>query len=146
MKKVLFAGILLVCLLPIQVFSQSPLSVYPSPQQITIVPASIASIINCCVLPFNRIFVSRLTEILWSNQSESDVKLTIGKGNDCKEVSMEGQLPYVVESIAACHVIQNIPQGKTTSVRLVEPGKYDYTIEFLGTIIRKPETGSITVF
>jgi hypothetical protein len=152
MKKILFAGILFACLLPIYVFSQSLIATSSSPEQImivpqhiTILPQSVASAINCCVLPFNRIFVGRLTEILWNNQSESNVKLTIGKGNDCKEISMEGQLPYVVESIATCHVIQNIPQGKTRTVRLADPGTYDYTIEYLGTL-RKPETGSITVF
>ena len=31
-------------------------------------------------------------------------------------------------------------------VWLADPGKYDYTIEYLGTMIRKPEAGSITVF
>jgi hypothetical protein len=148
MKKMLFAGILFVCMLPVYAFPQSPLPTlpaFPLPQHITILPPSIASAINCCVLPFNRVFVSRLTEIIWDNQSESEVRLTIGKGTDCKEVSMEDQLPYVIESIVTCHIIQNIPQGKTRSVRFTDPGQYDYTIEYLGKL-SKPEAGSITVF
>ena len=145
MKKMLLAGILFACLLPLNAFSQNPVPAYPSPQHITILSPSVASAINCCVLPYNRIFVSRLTEIIWNNQSGSDVKLTIGKGTECKEFFMEGELPYVIESITTCHVIQNIPQGKSRSVRLADPGQYDYTIEYLGTL-RKPETGSISVF
>lgn len=152
MKKLIIAGILLACLLPLNAFSQASIATSPSsrhitivPQHITILPQSIASAINCCVLPFNRIFVGRLTEVLWNNQSGNDVKLTIGKGTNCKEVSMEGELPYVVDSITTCHVIQNIPQGKVKSIRLTDPGQYDYTIEYLETL-RKPETGSITVF
>jgi hypothetical protein len=146
MKKMLFAGILLACLLPIQAFPQSPLPAFPSPQQITILPPSIAAAIDCCVLPFNKVFISRLTEVLWSNQSGSDVKRTIGKGTGCKEISMDEQLPHMVESIMTCHVIRNIPQGRTRSVRFTDPGRYDYTIEYLGTTLSKPETGSITVF
>ncbi len=145
MKKILFAMILLASLSPLSVFSQNPLPAFPAPQHITILSPSIASAINCCVLPYNRIFVSRLTEIIWDNESGSDIKLTIGKGTDCKEFFMEGPLPYVIESITTCHVIQNIPQGKSKSVRLADPGQYDYSIEYLGTL-RKPETGSISVF
>jgi hypothetical protein len=145
MKKMLIAGILFVCILPAYVFSQSPLPTLPSPQRITILPPSIASVINCCVLPFNRIFISRLTDVLWDNQSGGDVKLVIGKGTDCKEVSIEDELPYAVESITTCHVIRSIPQGKTKSVRFADPGQYDYTIEYLGTFT-KPWAGSITVF
>jgi hypothetical protein len=146
MKKMLFAGILFACLLPIQAFPQSSLPAFPLPQQITILSPSIAAAINCCVLPFNKVFISRLTEVLWNNQSGGDVKLTIGKGTGCKEISMEEQLPYMIESIMTCHVIRNIPQGKTRSVRFTDPGRYDYTIEYLGTTLSKPETGSITVF
>ena len=153
MKKMLFAGILFTCLLPLSAFSESSVATSSSPEQImivpqhiTILPQSVASAINCCVLPFNKIFVGRLTEVLWNNQSGNDVKLTIGKGPGCKEVTVEGELPYVIESIMTCHVIQNIPQGKTRSVRFTDPGQYDYTIEYVGTIVRKSETGSIIVF
>lgn len=134
------------CLLSPNAFSQSIFTTSPLSQQITILPESIASAINCCVLPFNRIFVSRLTEVVWNNQSGNDVKLTIGKGMDCREIPGEDQTPYVVESILSCQVIGKLPQGKTRSVRLADPGQYDYTIEFLGTVARKPETGSIIVF
>jgi hypothetical protein len=152
MKKILCAGILFACLFPIHLFSQSsiitsssPQQITIAPQQITILPQSIASIINCCVLPSNRIFVGRLAEILWNNQSGSDVRLTIGKGTDCKDISVEGELPDVVGTVMTCHVIRSIPQGKTRPVRFADPGQYEYTIEYLGTL-RKPETGSISVF
>jgi hypothetical protein len=104
-----------------------------------------ASELNCCVLPFNKIFVSRLTKVLWLNESGSDVKLTIGKGTDCREISGDSQESYVIESAMTCYVIPRLPQGNTRSVRLADPGQYDYTIEYLGTP-RKPETASITVF
>jgi hypothetical protein len=153
MKKMLFAGILFACLLPFNASSQSSIAAPPSlqqitiaPQHITILPQSIASAINCCVLPFNRIFVDRLTEVLWNNQSGSDVKLTIGKGPACSDISGENQTTYLVDSILNCQVIQKLSPGKTRTIRFADPGQYDYTIEYLGATVRKPETGSITVF
>jgi hypothetical protein len=144
MKRMLFGGCLIACLLPFHAYSQG-FATFTSTQQITILPPSIASELNCCVLPFNKIFVGRLTKVLWLNESGSDVKLTINKGTDCREISGDRQESYVVESTKICYVIRRLPQGNTGSVRLSEPGQYDYTIEYLGTL-RKPETASITVF
>lgn len=144
MKRILFVGLLIACLLPLHALSQG-FSTFTSTQQITILPPSIASELNCCVLPFNKIFVARLTKVLWLNESGSDVKLTINKGADCREITGERKEPYVVESTKTCYIIRILPQGNTGSVRLSEPGQYDYTIEYLGTL-RKPETASITVF
>jgi hypothetical protein len=146
MKKILFAGFLFVCLLPHNGLSQSLSGTLPSSQRITILPPSTASEINCCVLPFNKIFVSRLTEVLWINESGSDIMLTIGKGTECKDIPVGSRAPYVVESIVTCHVMKPLPEGETRSVRFTNPGQHDYTIEYLGTVVRKPETGSVTVF
>ena len=132
MKKMLFLGILFACLLPLNVLSQGS-ATFTQPQQITILPSSMASELNCCVLPFNKIFVSRLTKVLWLNESGSDVKLTIGKGTDCREISGDSEEPYVIESTTTCYVIPRLLQGNTRSVRLADPGQYDYTIEYPGT-------------
>lgn len=148
MKKVLFGGLLFVCLLLVSMPSQAQSTGGELPKEaiLTILPASTATAIDCCVLPFSKVFVHRRTHIHWDNQSGGDVKLIIGKGTNCKEISGESQVPYEVESSLGCYVIPMLSNGKLSRpVQLRDPGKYDYTIEYLGTD-NTPRTGSISVF
>jgi hypothetical protein len=145
MKKMLFVGLLFACLLLAYAPAQGQQTgEFAIEQQITILPPSTASAINCCVLPFNKIYVGRQTRIIWNNQSGTDVKVTIGKGTKCREIAGKSQVPYEVGSMG-CYVIQRLSQGDSRPVKLVDGGQYDYTIEYLGTD-KKPETGSIVVF
>ncbi len=142
MKK-MFTGLLFVCLLPFNVLSQTE-GFFPQEQYITILPPSISSELHCCVLPSDKIFVYSRSRITWLNQSGNDVKLTIGKGTRCKDISAESQVPYEIGS-TGCYVIKGLPQGRMKYVRMVDSGRYDYTIEYLGTD-KKLGPGSITVF
>jgi hypothetical protein len=144
MKRALFVAVIVFSLMPVIAFSQGAEGISPGVQQMTILPPSIASQVDCCVAPYNKIFVSRRTQVFWDNKSGSDVKLTFGKGTDCKQITGPSQA-YEIDSRPGCHVIQNLPQGKTVTIRFTDAGQYDFTIEFLGTD-KKPETGSIGVF
>ncbi|MHB8109823.1 MAG: hypothetical protein ACYDHW_07300 [Syntrophorhabdaceae bacterium] len=145
MNKMLFIGILFAALLLVNVPVQGQVGgQFSQEQQITILPPSTAAQINCCVLPFNKIFVGRQTRVLWNNQSGTDVRVTIGKGTKCKEIPGNSQVPYEIGSMG-CYVIQSLPQDNSRPVKLIDGGKYDYTIEYLGTD-KVPGTGSITVF
>ena len=143
MKKILFVATITFLLAPVMAFCQGSQGVAPRVQQMTILPPSIASEINCCVTPFNKVFISSKTEVFWDNQSGSNVKLTFGKGTICKQIAGPSGTHEV--NTLGCYVIENLPQGSTETLRFTDQGRYDYTIEFLG-MDRKPETGSISVF
>lgn len=146
MKKVLLALIIAVALSPVTVLSQGGSSgVGPSVQQMTILPLSVAARTNSHIAPFNKISVSLGAEVLWDNRSGSDVRLSFGKGTNCKLIAGKSQVPHEIDSLTRCYVIQKISQGKEISVRFMDAGQYDYVVEFLGTD-RKAEVGSVTVY
>jgi hypothetical protein len=147
MKTMLFVGLLFACLLLANSPSQAQVGgEFPSEQQITILPPSVSSQLDCCVLPFSKIFVHRRTHVNWINESGGAVRLTIGKGTKCKEISGDSQVPYDVEGSLGCYVIPSLSKGKLSrAVQFSDPGGYDYTIEYLGSD-NKPATAHITVF
>jgi hypothetical protein len=145
MNKVLLVATIAVFLFPVVAFSQGVGDIAPGLLQMTILPQSVASKIDCCVAPSNKVFVSTKTEVFWDNKSGSDVKLTFGKGTDCKQIPGQSPGPYEIGSLPMCYVVPNLAKGKTLSLRFIDGGQYNYTIEFLGTD-RKPEGGAISVF
>ena len=116
----------------------------------TILPADVSSKIGCCVAPYNKIWIDRQTKVIWQNGDVGSVQLKFGSGEKCSEVTSE-QLKGTVEIGSGCYVVKGITPGSAVTMQFGS-GTYEYTLEFLGervntpTGMRKPETGTISVF
>lgn len=90
--------------------------------------------------------IDRYTEVTWINDSRSDVNIKFGKGDQCKQVSLE-----VFPGLGArldpdkCFVISNSisPKG-TLRFHFKEFGDYLYEVDYVGT--NRVEHGELKVF
>jgi hypothetical protein len=90
--------------------------------------------------------IDRYTEVTWINDSHSDVKIKFGKGDQCKQVSLE-----VFPGLGArldpdkCFVISNsTPPKGTLRFHFKEFGDYHYEVDYVGT--NRVERGELKVF
>ena len=152
MKKVLLSVALALLTLTVTVFAQSGglggVEGIAPPQYMNILSPTLKTEIGCCVAPFNKVWIDRQSPIVWVNWSGMDVRLKFGKGEKCEEVTEARLAGNDLRINMSCYIAA-LPKGKKLTMRLTEPGLYDYTVEFQGEVSPrspKTESGTFTVF
>ncbi len=91
------------------------------------------------------IYLDRGAAVLWSNGSDTSVRIKFGKGTKCTPVSQTQVLDYAWATMPACIVTEPALSPKTVlEIFFTEPGPYDWEIEFVGTDQRL--SGNLKVF
>jgi hypothetical protein len=118
------------------------------PQYMYILSPPAKSRVGCCVAPHNNVWIDVRVNVIWVNQSLMEVKLKLGKGEKCEDVTDVVTSRRDLRIGSGCYV-GTIPNNKILSVYFAKPGVYEYSVTFLGEV--KPpnpavESGFFSVF
>jgi hypothetical protein len=98
------------------------------------------------VEPDPELRLHRFTRVLWTNGAERPVRLRLGSGEKCTEVS--GARLRIVDAkllAAGCHVTETpIGSGGVLETQFYDPGRFRYEVEYLGE--KAKESGDIVVY
>ena len=77
------------------------------------------------------------TVVIWYNKSAGkEIKLSFESGKICKDTT-ESHFGFNLQEATNCFVTDWIPMGATSSLRFMEKGVYEYTVEGPGGIKTK---------
>lgn len=94
--------------------------------------------------PFNSPRLHRFTLLTWVNNANVPVRIKLGPGPKCQEVTDMRLREVDWRDEQACYMSQPIAPGSGLDIYLQEEGRYLYEIEYLGE--KAVESGTITVY
>jgi hypothetical protein len=95
--------------------------------------------------PFNDFRLGRFTKVIWTNNAEVSVRIRLGSGKKCEEVSEATLRVLGTRFLGSCYVTKNpIPAGGILETRFEEFGRYAYEVEYEGKEAK--ESGVIEIY
>jgi hypothetical protein len=88
------------------------------------------------------LWVGRGSTVIWTNMSQTDIKVNFPKGEECKKAT-SAMINWGLGAEGCLITQQDIPPGGTTSALFKDIGRYEYEIEYVGKNMK--EKGAIEV-
>ena len=89
--------------------------------------------------------IDRFTEVTWTNDSNSPIKIEFGQGPNCKEISATAFAALGIRmQPEKCFITNSIPPKGTLRFRFKEFGDYKYKVEYVDK--NQVDHGELKVF